>query len=195
MSENISSSGIKPERLIELADSGYIPHFRIDGGPPMFIIGEVKKWIAENLLGRNDGRKFSDNIRIVVEAPPMTESPPKSICNITQLQQIPHYNYRPGIYFLCDGNDVVYVGQSVNPAARISAHISDRYKKFDRVYLLPVPQSELDDVEAMFINSLKPKLNGWELNGKRYLSAPVQKKTNEEIFEKFEINISIEEEI
>lgn len=88
---------------------------------------------------------------------------PTSFCtkpNIQGLQQIPKSGYQPGVYFLCKEGEVVYVGQSVHPSARIKTHEASSSKDFDRVYLLPVPESELDDTEAAFIKLLHPRQQG-----------------------------------
>lgn len=64
-----------------------------------------------------------------------------------------------GIYFLIHHEAIVYVGQSVDIITRLHTHL--RYKSFDRVSVLMVPErAELDDVERFFIHSLNPKLNG-----------------------------------
>ena len=47
MSEAVSG-GLSAERIMELADSGYMPHYRIDGGIPLFKVTEVKAWISQN---------------------------------------------------------------------------------------------------------------------------------------------------
>ncbi|MDF1551944.1 MAG: hypothetical protein P1P84_02725 [Deferrisomatales bacterium] len=73
-----------------------------------------------------------------------------------------------GVYFLIENDTIVYVGQSVNVAARIGQHA--REKKFDRVSMLPCPHSRLDIVEGFYINFFNPKLNR-DCNGR--LHAPV----------------------
>lgn len=161
---------ISAARILELADSGYLPHYRIDGGTPQFKPAEVKGWLANNLMARCEGRALPDAIRIVIPAPDVTDDPPNSISNVPYLQQLPKYGYQPGVYFLCKGAEVVYVGQSVTPSSRVGAHTNDRQKDFDRVYLLPVPKSELDNVEAAFIHHLRPAQQGGIKSGR---STPV----------------------
>ena len=53
LSSLLAESGIEidPERLIELADAHLIPHYRVDGGAPLFYATECRKWIAQNLTG------------------------------------------------------------------------------------------------------------------------------------------------
>ena len=43
-------------------------------------------------------------------------------------------------------------------------HVLEGVKVFDRVFVLPVPVSELDKIESAFIRELKPEYNG---NGKK----------------------------
>jgi len=156
---------VSPERICELADAGYLPHYRIDGGPPAFVITEAKAWLAENILETCEGRSMATTIRVCVAAPDPIDSPPASILNVPSLQQIPASEYQPGVYFLCKGADVVYVGQSVAPASRIATHAVCPSKDFDRAYLLPVPASDLDEVEAAFIKTLNPSQQGRHRSG------------------------------
>ncbi len=41
---------ITPERLIELADAGYAPHYLIDGKGPWFKIMELREWFDRNAV-------------------------------------------------------------------------------------------------------------------------------------------------
>lgn len=79
---------------------------------------------------------------------------PKEIADVSALVEIPAL-HPPGVYFLCQNNKVVYVGQSTNPSVRIVQHQAD--KKFDRVFLIPT--NDLDNVEYEYIKKLKPKYN------------------------------------
>jgi hypothetical protein len=62
-----------------------------------------------------------------------------------------------GVYFLVQGEEVVYVGQSVNIYSRISQH-SD--KKFEKYAFVPCEADHLDKLESLYIHTLKPRLNG-----------------------------------
>ena len=62
----------------------------------------------------------------------------------------------PGIYFLCLGPDVVYVGRSRSPLQRSGEHLD---KPFDRVFMLPVKAQDIIRTEQAFIRVLKPSLN------------------------------------
>lgn len=66
-----------------------------------------------------------------------------------------------GVYFLLDGDEVVYVGQAVNVYARIGQHTD---KRFDRYAFVPCPVDSLDRLESLYIHCLRPRLNGNQRN-------------------------------
>jgi GIY-YIG catalytic domain. len=84
---------------------------------------------------------------------------PIEISNIKELFKIPSSLYNSGtcIYFLCNKNQVVYVGQSENVHQRLLQHIKD--KEFDSVFYLRVPANKMDKYEKSLIIHLKPKYN------------------------------------
>ena len=55
-----------------------------------------------------------------------------------------------GIYFLVSGIDIVYVGQSDDVHYRISIHRRQRKKLFDSFSILPIPDGDMNDLEADF---------------------------------------------
>ncbi|EJJ8796738.1 GIY-YIG nuclease family protein [Salmonella enterica] len=67
------------------------------------------------------------------------------------------WKHATGVYFLLDGDDVVYVGQSRNVYARISSHPA---KNFNRYAFVPCAVEALDKLESLYIHLLRPKLNG-----------------------------------
>ncbi len=147
--------GISMDRLNELTESHYIPHWRIDGGAPLYQISEVKSWVANNLIERVQGKKLPIDLRIMITPSPAMDAPEK-IREIPNLKSIPIGEYPPGIYFLVHGENILYVGQSVNPLSRIPQH---KDKPFSRAYMIPVPSSALNSVEGALIRTLNPPLN------------------------------------
>ena len=61
------------------------------------------------------------------------------------------------MYFLFDGDFLVYVGQSLNICSRVGAHLKD--KKFDFIATYPVKAEELTTRELINIYNFKPKYN------------------------------------
>lgn len=64
---------------------------------------------------------------------------------------------KPCIYFLFNGNELVYIGKSDNVYKRIGDHIAEGSKKFDRWEYIETYDNEL--LEAHLISILKPKYN------------------------------------
>ena len=63
-----------------------------------------------------------------------------------------------GIYYLSDGLDVLYVGQSRDVASRVSNHRS-KGLDFAGYFVDQCPESELDAREVAAITEFKPRLN------------------------------------
>ena len=72
--------------------------------------------------------------------------------------------YRPAIYFLFDGDEIVYIGQSINPYSRITQHI--KKKKFSHVRFLPCSSRRMNYWEQKLIAKYNPKYN--VTHNKRY---------------------------
>jgi hypothetical protein len=62
-----------------------------------------------------------------------------------------------GVYFLLDGDEVVYVGQSTHVYNRIPNHMD---KVFNRYAFVPCGEPMLDKLESLYIHCLRPRLNG-----------------------------------
>ena len=153
--------GVTPERIRELAAAHMIPHWRVDNGSPLFKLTEVKKWAAKNLMTRIEGGELPLALRIMIDPPAAKDAPP-ALREIRNLRAIPIHEYPPGVYFLVGKHGrkpdvVLYVGQSINPLARVGQHRKDR--AFERAYYIPVPSWMLDGVEGALIRALNPPLN------------------------------------
>lgn len=64
-----------------------------------------------------------------------------------------------GVYFLLDGMDIVYVGQSENIHKRLSDHIRLKEKQFDAFHFIECHPALLDQLEHSYIAALQPKYN------------------------------------
>ena len=63
------------------------------------------------------------------------------------------------IYFLIDGDQIVYVGQSGDGPTRVASHRAERKKSFTHFFILPAPTENLNELEALYIHKFKPKYN------------------------------------
>ena len=153
--------GLAENRVIELADARIIPHWRIEDGAPLFKPAEVRKWVAKNMMHRFDGSNLPIQLRVMID-PPQAKDAPQSIREIKNLKEVPIHEYPPGVYFLVGEHSgvserVLYIGQSLNPIARIGDH--RKSKTFERAYMIPVPSFLLDAVEGALIRAFNPPLN------------------------------------
>ena len=63
-----------------------------------------------------------------------------------------------GIYFLFNGLEVVYVGQSKNVITRLANHAKNG-RKFTHYFSIPCPEDELDKTEQYYIERFCPEQN------------------------------------
>lgn len=63
-----------------------------------------------------------------------------------------------GIYFLIAGNDVIYVGKSIDVFNRIARHKRDG-RQFEAFAFLPCSADKLDETESSYILAFMPWLN------------------------------------
>jgi hypothetical protein len=63
-----------------------------------------------------------------------------------------------GVYFLIRGDQLHYVGQSVNVIARLTSH--HVYRPGDQIYYVPCRPDELCELEAAIISATEPAGNG-----------------------------------
>lgn len=83
---------------------------------------------------------------------------------------------RGGIYFLINGDSVVYVGQGKDVDARICFHLSDGEKEFTHYSFIACSSAQRNDLEAHYIFTLRPIYNKNFPENKNYKSIPALKK-------------------
>lgn len=92
----------------------------------------------------------------------------------------------PIIYFLTDGEEVVYVGQSKTGLSRPYQHAN---KRFDKVSVFRCKEDELDYLETKYIQKYKPKYNKTIINSYSYSLKRARKMIREQTFFKdFTVN-------
>jgi hypothetical protein len=65
----------------------------------------------------------------------------------------------PGVYFLVNDGQIVYVGQSIDVGGRVRTHVADPAKQFTHAAWIPCEPARLDAVERFWINALRPAYN------------------------------------
>lgn len=165
--------GITADRVDELAASGHMPHYVIDGGGRLYKPAECKRWAAQNLIDRCEGASLNPTYRPCVMPPTVEqEAIPASIREIPGVRPLP-FDVTPGVYFLISGiGEVVYIGQSVNPISRVNTHIKNI--RFSIAYFLPVPSDSLNSVEGALIRLFRPPQNGRVQGNGKTMTAPME---------------------
>jgi hypothetical protein len=149
---------VSPGRLEELANAMLVPHFRIDGGEPLFSPSSLKRYVQRHLTFICEGAPLPLYLRPVVLTPVRKEVPMALAAIQEQLCESPSVEIPPCVYFLIASGSVVYVGQTRSLAARLVQHMHSG-KHWDRVLFVPLPEAELVRVEAYWIAALQPPLN------------------------------------
>jgi hypothetical protein len=156
--------GLATDQLRQWTDSGHAPHYTANGTGPFYKKSEIRQWAKDNLIVRRGGfpvPRTIDVLRPIYEAE-NSRCPPLAIAATQGLCFVAITAGTSGVYFLCDGDEVVYVGQSSCVALRLGTHIMEGVKKFDhnRVFFLPCPIESLNLIEQHYIETLKPRYNG-----------------------------------
>jgi len=92
-----------------------------------------------------------------------SDSEPNSLIPL-EVVALPRYDAISGscgVYFLFDGNECIYVGQSRHVHVRVREHRTNNSAKktFDSYAFLPVALKDLDAIEAHYIALMRPRLN------------------------------------
>lgn len=187
LAEKLGDNGVPlgKERLIQLADAYYIPHYRIDGGPPMFAYNVARGWIAKNITVQVFGQDLPVSVNVLSTHSPgnILGQVPQALSLLSQRLIQADVFLLSGIYFLCSEGEVVYVGQSMCLGDRLASHVREGKKIFDHVYILPALTNDLSAMEGAFIRALSPRYNivspcEWvsdaDTMGKLGFSAPIE---------------------
>lgn len=164
---------ITDEELIKIANEGLCPHYVLtnpvtDEKTIWFFPPEINSWFVDNYVRYNESKRgklgmnyhfhyFDRNTHIAN----VEDIIPDELHRIKDLYKLPmeSINTPSGIYFLCKGKKIVYIGQSTNIAGRICTHINDGLKDFDNVYFITCPISKLLQLESCLVRYFKPPLN------------------------------------
>lgn len=79
-----------------------------------------------------------------------------------------------GIYFLLQGQRIVYVGQSINVHVRLDDHRRDKSKVFDGYAIVECRPKMLNAIEAAYIAKFSPKYNSVTHRARLYMPGDSQ---------------------
>jgi len=147
--------GVGSKQLQELADLQLVPHYRISGGPPRFAMQPLRDWIAANLVETYLGKFLptQEVETITVERPRSIPPELRGIRGLTIAGPLCRW---PGIYFLTDEDEIVYVGKADEVCKRCGAHTD---KIYTGAFSVPCHESALCQVESDYIKAFLPKYN------------------------------------
>jgi hypothetical protein len=75
-----------------------------------------------------------------------------------EISALPRFRLSCGVYFLFDGDEIVYVGQSTDVHSRVASHRLS-WKQFDSYTYIPCRIDQLTELEGYYIKILQPQLN------------------------------------
>lgn len=153
--------GVPALQLIEWAEQGLCPHFRINGGIPLFRTADVKRWmlaaqVVEECVGVAEASSFT--LRIINNQPHIHDLPTE-LKSVGKVFDVNKYLLPSGVYFLYLRGELQYVGQSIEPSIRLAQH-RNAGKMYDRAFLVPCPGFLMDKFEGALIRHFRPPLNG-----------------------------------
>ena len=88
----------------------------------------------------------------------MPKSTPPKLEAILGIQEYPVPKDASCVYFLCDADDIVYVGATTCLEIRTRSHLMSQ-KYFSRVYYIQVPKEDLFNIERKYIKLFNPIYN------------------------------------
>lgn len=163
---------LSPEDFLKLVEMEEVPHYILTN--PLtkeniicFLQSDIDDWFQNYVQFRNQKIapqiNFNRNERAKFKICPLNDVPP-GLASIRELQQIPFsaFDSPSGIYFLCKGPEIMYIGQAQSVFIRVSTH--KREKEFDAVYFIPCHIEQLTPLETALIHFYQPKLNRSTIN-------------------------------
>lgn len=159
---------IGEDGILQLAKDGICPHYVLIN--PLtkeetiwFIPSELNEWYQNNYTTYREG-EASMNYKFLYfnqYENKATGQIPDELVHIKNLYSLPieYISTPPGIYFLCKGKKIQYIGQAVNVSSRIINHISEGVKDFDSVFYVICPIKQLNELESALIKFYQPELN------------------------------------
>jgi hypothetical protein len=156
------------DEIISLTKQGSCPHYILINPITKeesiwFISSEINEWFETKYIKQVKeiiNPKF-DFIFFDKEKHKVYNEIPDELILIKGLYELPIIDIRTpsGVYFLCLGKKIMYIGQSVTIGGRVLNHIREGIKDFDRVFFIACPIDKLTEIETALIKHYKPPLN------------------------------------
>lgn len=160
---------LTPKEINELAFNRSIPHYELTNPltgktSAWFIREEVEAWL-KNYFIKYDFKLMPELVLVNFAKDDYqiypSDNVPAALSFVKPLYKLPikNLNTPPGVYFLCNKTDVVYVGMAANVGSRIIEHKRENKKEFENVYFITCHLDQLSRVEAACIKHFKPRYN------------------------------------
>lgn len=152
----------------ELANDGIMPHYRITNPKTqetglLFVQEEVNAWIGDNLTVYEKGYIVPEWRFFYFDRSqyPVVAEVPEELAAVADLRQLPLTDLAtpPGIYFLCKGKQIRFIGRSTDITKRIIDHQKEGDIDFDAVFFLQCPVHRLTALHESLVKYLKPAQN------------------------------------
>lgn len=142
-------------------DAKIIPHYFVCKNGPLFARRELLDWIETTQIRYFEGKPVPRIVSIITRPVEDFRGLPLAIQSIEGICQYKFEAGCSGVYFLCNGPEIIYIGQSISVASRITFHLehAEFRDEIDGVYYLPLNSMGLLEMETKLINEIKPKYN------------------------------------
>lgn len=149
-----------------LAERGLIKHYKLinpidDKVVYLFDINDIEEFVYNKMIMRSEPIQTSFILFDELNTMPTKDLPNELRSYYNDVYELPlHELYAPpGVYFLYDNDNLVYIGQSVHIKLRIITHMRENKKKFNKCFFIKVSKEKLFEVETTLINKYKPIYN------------------------------------
>jgi hypothetical protein len=163
--------------IIAMAKGHAMPHYVLTNPVTkevhyLFNAAEVNEWVTTNCLEQKEYHAEQTlvfhHFNADAHGIELGDVIPKELHSIKGLYKIPLeiLSSPPGVYFLCQKGEIVYIGQSLNVAQRIITHRKEGFKEFDSAFYIQCHISHLDHFEMALIRYFRPKFNAQKIGSK-----------------------------
>lgn len=142
-------------------DAKIIPHYFVCGNGPLFNRRELLDWIEITQVKRIEGKPIPKFISVITRSVEDFHGLPIEIKTIEGICEYKFEATCSGVYFLCNGPEIIYIGQSISISSRIQYHLDNAEfrDEIENAYYFPLNSTQLLEMERNLINKIRPKYN------------------------------------